>query len=140
MVICTICLVHIFCNLDFFFSFLHACFLFPLKGWRECHVVFGKMLYGMDVVYKSDAEGYIQLLFWDVILFGQIFINFIIYLEMVSFGKVFKNLTHVHLFLRNVFRTMLTSKSMYIYYFFLIFKVLRNLIYFFKMDNIRNMF
>ena len=40
MVICTICLVHIFYNLDFFFLFLHAWFLFPLKAWMECHVVF----------------------------------------------------------------------------------------------------
>ena len=71
MVIYTICLVHIFYNLDFFFLSLHTCFLFPLKGWMECHVVFGKMLYGMDVVYKSYIEGYIYLLFWDVILFGQ---------------------------------------------------------------------
>ena len=93
MVICTNCLVHIFfITLDFFF--LHACFSFPLKGRMECHVVFGKMPYGMDVVYTSEAKGYAPLLFLNVILFGQIFINFTIYLEMLYFGKVFKNLIH----------------------------------------------
>ena len=34
-------------------------FFFPFKGWMECHVVLGKMLYGMDVVYKSEVEGYL---------------------------------------------------------------------------------
>ncbi|XP_065624440.1 uncharacterized protein LOC112016847 [Quercus suber] len=33
--------------------------LLYLRGWMDCHVVFGKMLFGMDVVYKSDTEGYI---------------------------------------------------------------------------------
>ena len=110
MVIYTICLVHIFYNLDFFFFFPYLLFVsfkrldgmpcclfffffffffFPLM---ECHVVFGKMLYGMDVVYKSEVEGYLHLLFWDVI--GQIYINFTIYLEMVFLRKVFKNLIH----------------------------------------------
>ena len=91
-VICSNCLAHIFHNYNFFFSFMHACFLFPFKGWMEYHVVFGKMLYGMDVVYKSEVEGYFPLLFWDVI--GQIYINFTIYLEMVSLRKDFKNLIH----------------------------------------------
>ena len=68
--------------------------MFPFNGWMECHVVFHKMLYGMDAVYKSEAEGYLPLLFWDVILLGLIFVNFTIYLEMVSLGKVFKNLIH----------------------------------------------
>ena len=31
---------HFFITWIFFFLFLHACFLFPLKGWMECHVVF----------------------------------------------------------------------------------------------------
>ena len=50
-------------NQGLFFSFVHACFLFPFKGWMEYHVVFGKMLYGMDVVYKSEVEGYLPLSF-----------------------------------------------------------------------------
>ncbi|KAM3701697.1 hypothetical protein ACJW31_05G194300 [Castanea mollissima] len=36
---------------------------FLMRGWMECHVVFGKVLYGMDVVYKSEVEGYLPFSF-----------------------------------------------------------------------------
>ena len=97
----------------------------------ECHVVFGKMLYGMDVVYKSDTKGYIQLFFFRMSFYLIKYYKFYHLSRDVVFWKRLQNSYPQSICFEVVFleQCLLLNLCIYIYI-FLICSVLRNVIFF----------